>query len=445
MNYIPHTPEEIKKMLAAIGVSSIDDLFFEIDESFFSKSFCLPEGKSEFEVFKYLKKTAAKNDISLINLSGGGFYDHYIPAVVDKLASRSEFYTPYTPYQPECSQGALQAIYEYQTLICRLTKMEVANASVYDGGTALAEGIIMASRITKRKKIIVDSSVNPIYQQIIKTYLNPDYYQIIIVDSAGYGLNRSMILELLDSNTAAVVLQNPNFFGKIDDYSDLVKAARKKQALTILSTYPIALGLIKSPGSSEFDIVTGEAQCLGNQLNFGGPLLGFIATRKRYVRQLPGRVVGATEDKSGRRGFVLTLQAREQHIRRNKATSNICTNQNLPAIKALIYLTALGKDGFRELSKINYFKAQFARKVLSEINGVNINLDYPVFNEFVIEVNSNTDNLYQQILNRGFIPGISLAEFYPKMKNKLLICITEKISKEDILNFKSVLETILNC
>jgi glycine dehydrogenase subunit 1 len=303
----------------------------------------------------------------------------------------------------------------------------------------------MASRITKRKKIIVDSSVNPIYQQIIKTYLNPDYYQIIIVDSAGYGLNRSMILELLDSNTAAVVLQNPNFFGKIDDYSDLVKAARKKQALTILSTYPIALGLIKSPGSSEFDIVTGEAQCLGNQLNFGGPLLGFIATRKRYVRQLPGRVVGATEDKSGRRGFVLTLQAREQHIRRNKATSNICTNQNLPAIKALIYLTALGKDGFRELSKINYFKAQFARKVLSEINGVNINLDYPVFNEFVIEVNSNTDNLYQQILNRGFIPGISLAEFYPKMKNKLLICITEKISKEDILNFKSVLETILNC
>jgi glycine dehydrogenase subunit 1 len=445
MNYIPHTPEEIKKMLAAIGASSIDDLFSEIDESFFSKSFCLPEGKSEFEVFKYLKKTAAKNDISLINLSGGGFYDHYIPAVVDKLASRSEFYTPYTPYQPECSQGTLQAIYEYQTLICRLTKMEVTNASVYDGGTALAEGIIMASRITKRKKIIVDSSVNPIYQQIIKTYLNPDYYQIIIVDSAGYGLNRSMILELLDSNTAAVVLQNPNFFGKIDDYSNLVKAAHKKQALTILSTYPIALGLIKSPGSSEFDIVTGEAQCLGNQLNFGGPLLGFIATRKKYVRQLPGRVVGATEDKSSKRGFVLTLQAREQHIRRNKATSNICTNQNLAAIKALIYLTALGRDGFRELSKINYFKAQFARKVLSEINGVNINLDYPVFNEFVIQVNSNVDNLYQQIINRGFIPGIPLAEFYPKMKNKFLICITEKISKEDILNFKSILETILNC
>jgi glycine dehydrogenase subunit 1 len=445
MNYIPHTPEEIKKMLAAIGVSSIDDLFSEIDESFFSKSFCLPEGKSEFEVFQYLKKTAAKNDISLINLSGGGFYDHYIPAVVDKLASRSEFYTPYTPYQPECSQGTLQAIYEYQTLICRLTKMEVANASVYDGGTALAEGIIMASRITKRKKIIVDSSVNPIYQQMIKTYLNPDYYQIIIVDSAGYSLNRSMILELLDNNTAAVVLQNPNFFGKIDDYNDIVKAAHKKQAITILSTYPIALGLIKSPGSSEFDIVTGEAQCLGNQLNFGGPLLGFIATRKKYVRQLPGRVVGATEDKSGRRGFVLTLQAREQHIRRNKATSNICTNQNLAAIKALIYLTALGRDGFRELSKINYFKAQFARKVLSEINGVDINLDYPVFNEFVIQVNSNVDNLYQQIINRGFIPGVPLAGFYPKMKNKLLICITEKISKEDILNFKSILETILNC
>ncbi|MFO8053316.1 MAG: aminomethyl-transferring glycine dehydrogenase subunit GcvPA [Candidatus Omnitrophota bacterium] len=443
MNYIPHTTEEIKKMLATIGVSSLDDLFSEIDKSFFSKSFNLPQGKSELELFEYLKKTAAKNNTSLINLSGGGFYDHYIPAVVDKLASRAEFYTPYTPYQPECSQGTLQAIYEYQTLIAELTKMEVANASVYDGGTALAEGILMASRITKRKKIIIDSSLNPLYQKIIKTYLNPDCYQIITVDFSDYGINRNKILKLLDNDVAAVVFQNPNFFGKFDDYSDIVKAAHKKQILTILSTYPVALGLLKSPGSMDFDIATGEAQCLGNQVNFGGPLLGFIATRKKYVRQLPGRVVGATEDKEGRRGFVLTLQAREQHIRRNKATSNICTNQNLSAIRALIYLVSLGKDGFRELAKMNYFKAQFARKTLSEISGINIDLNYPIFNEFVIEVNANVDNLYQQTLDKGFIAGIPLAKFYSKMKNKLLICITEKITKEDILKFKSILESII--
>lgn len=431
-------------MLGTIGASSLDDLFSEIDKSFFSPSFSLPEGVSELEVFEYLKKTAVKNNTSLINLSGAGFYDHYIPAVVDKLASRAEFYTPYTPYQPECSQGTLQAIYEYQTLICELTKMEVANASVYDGGTALAEGVLMATRITKRKKIIIDSALNPLYQQIIKTYLNPDFYQIIMAGSAGYGIDRDKILELLDNDTAAVVFQNPNFFGKIDNYSDLVSRIHKKQALTIMATYPIALGMIKSPGPSGFDIATGEAQCLGNPLNFGGPLLGFIATKKKYVRQLPGRVVGATEDKEGRRGFVLTLQAREQHIRRNKATSNICTNQNLSAIRALIYLVSLGKEGFRKLAKINYFKAQFARKSLAQIGKVKVDLNYPIFNEFVIEVDSGVDNLYQQILDKGFIPGIPLTKFYPQMKNKFLICITEKISKQTILDFKKVLSEIIN-
>jgi glycine dehydrogenase subunit 1 len=443
MSYIPHTKDEVKKMLETIGASSLDDLFSEIDKNFFSKKFLLPEGKSEFEVFEYLKKISKNNDTSLINLSGGGFYDHYIPAVVDKLAGRAEFYTPYTPYQPECSQGTLQAIYEYQTLICELTKMEVANASVYDGGTALAESIIMAKRITKRNKVIIDSLLNPLYQRIIKTYLNLDDCQIITVDSSDYGINRNSVLELIDENTAAIVLQNPNFMGKIDDYSDLVEAAHKKQALAIMSTYPIALGLVKSPGSIDCDIVTGEAQCLGNFLNFGGPLLGFIATREKYVRQLPGRIVGATEDKLGRQGFVLTLQAREQHIRRNKATSNICTNQNLSAIRALIYLISLGKGSFRKLSKVNYFKAQFARKTLSQIDKIKVNLDYPIFNEFVMEV-EHLDKIYEKILTKGFIPGISLAEFYPAMEDKLLVCVTEKISKEDILNFKEVLETTIN-
>ncbi|MCF7872668.1 MAG: aminomethyl-transferring glycine dehydrogenase subunit GcvPA [Candidatus Omnitrophica bacterium] len=444
MDYIPHTPEEIKKMLDAIGVSSLDELFSDIDKSFFSDDFDLPPGKSEFEVFDYFKNIARKTSKPLVNLSGAGFYDHYIPAVVDKLANRSEFSTPYTPYQPECSQATLQAIYEYQTLICSLTGMDIANASVYDGGTALAESIIMASRITKRKKIIIDSLVNPIYQKIIKTYINLDDYQIIVVDSLDFATDKDKFIDLIDTDTSAVVLQNPNFLGKIDDHTDLIKQAHKNKALAILSVYPTSLGLLKTPASMGADIVTGEAQCLGNSLNFGGPFLGFIATLEKNIRQLPGRIVGATEDSKANRGFVLTLQAREQHIRRHKATSNICTNQNLCAIKALIYLVALGKKGFRKLSETNYHKAQFARREFSKIDKVKVNLDYPIFNEFVVEVDTDIDKLYEKMLEEGFIAGVPLIRFYPEMKNKLLICITEKITKEYILKFKKTLETLLN-
>lgn len=442
MDYIPHTQDEIKKMLEVAGASSLDELFSEIDKSFFSDSFLLPEGKSELEVFEIFKNLAAKNNTSLVNLSGAGFYDHYVPAVVDKLASRSEFYTPYTPYQPECSQGTLQAIYEYQTLICRLTGMDVSNASLYDGGTALAEAIIMALRITGRQKVIIDSAVNPIYRDIVETYLDSRLYQVINVDCPNYQTNKDKILSLLDSQTAAVVLQNPNFFGRIDDYSDLIEDIHKAGSLAVISVYPVSLGLVKPPALMGADIVSGEAQCLGNRLNFGGPFLGFIATREKYMRQLPGRIAGATKDSEGRRGFVLTLQAREQHIRRHKATSNICTNQNLCALRALIYLVSLGKFGFQELAKINYFKAQFLRQSLSEIDKIKVDSDYPIFNEFVIELASG-EKIYQTALERGFIAGVPLAKFYPEMTNKFLLCATEKLSREVILRFKDTLKGIL--
>lgn len=443
MNYIPHTKDETEKMLKKIGVSSLQELFSEIDKSFFAESFLLPKGKSELEVFEYFKSMAAENDVSLINLSGAGFYDHYVPAVVDKLAGRSEFYTPYTPYQPECSQGTLQAIYEYQTLICRLTGMEVANASLYDGGTALAEAALMAGRITGRKKIILDSALNPIYQDIVKTYLDSDVYQVIKTDLKDYRTDQDHILDLLGKEVAAVMLQNPNFFGKIDDYTALTEKIHEAGALAIMSVYPISLGLLKPPASMGADIVTGEAQCLGNRLNFGGPFLGFISTLEKYTRFLPGRIVGATQDVMGKRGFVLTLQAREQHIKRQKATSNICTNQNLCAIRALIYLVLLGKKSFRRLSEINYHKAQFARKTLAELDKVKVDSRYPIFNEFVIEVEADSERIYREALGKGFIAGIPLVDFYPEMKNKLLLCITEKISKEAILKFKDLLKELL--
>lgn len=444
MDYIPHTRDEISQMLKVIGISSLEELFSDIDSSFSSNSFALPEGRSEFEVFQYFQDLAKKNNTSLVNFSGAGFYDHYIPAVVDKLTSRSEFYTPYTPYQPECSQGTLQAIYEYQTLICRLTGMDVANASVYDGGTALAEAAVMATRITGRKKIIIDAALNPTYQKIISTYLDSEIYQIVKVESVGYDSNYQRVESLLDDETAAVIFQNPNFFGKVSDYSSLANKAHQVGALMILSVYPVSLGLLKTPASMGADIVTGEAQCLGNPLNFGGPYLGFIAVLEKYTRQLPGRIVGASLDSRGERGFVLTLQAREQHIRRQKATSNICTNQNLCAIRALIYLVSLGKQNFVRLAENNYFKAQFARQILSEADKIQVDLNYPIFNEFVIEVKGNSEQVYKQALKRGFIAGIPLNSFYPQFQNSLLICVTEKISKKDIIEFKEVLVSLLN-
>ena len=439
MYYVPHTQEEIKQMLSVIGLDSIDELFKDIKPELRTKSFDLPKGKSEFEVVEELKKIASKNKTSLINFVGAGFYDHYIPAVVDAITKRSEFYTAYTPYQPECSQGWLQAIYEYQTAICELVDMDVANASLYDGGTALFEAAMMAIRITGKNKIIMDSGVNLIYRTMMYTYtknLSIEFIETPVVHGQSH---REEIFKCLDKDTAAVILQNPNFFGAIDDHTDIIEKAHKEGALVIESVYPISLGMLKTPGSMGADIVTGEAQSLGLPLSFGGPYLGFMATRKELVRQMPGRIVGATVDKEGKRGYVLTLQTREQHIRRQKATSNICSNEALCALRALIYLCLLGKEGLGELAQLIYDKTEFAKDLIDKIPDVEVKRSSPTFNEFTVLLPKNADKVVDKMLHKGFAAGFPLGRFYQGMDNYLLISVTEKRTREEIESFAKAL------
>ncbi len=443
MNYIPHTEVEKKEMLKAIGVKSVDELFKDIPASLRPKSFNIPEGKSEFEVIEHLKLLARKNATHLTNFVGAGFYDHYIPAAVDALASRPEFYTSYTPYQPECSQGWLQAIYEYQTIICELTGLDVSNASLYDGGTALYEAAMMAVRLTGRKKIIVNSGVNLIYRTMLYTYtsnLSIEFVETPVVRGQSC---REDIYKNLDDKTAAVIVQNPNFFGAVDDFSDIVERVHSKGALAIASVYPVSLGMLKSPGEMGFDIATGEGQSLGIPLSFGGPYLGLIAVKKEHMRQLAGRIVGATVDKDGKRGFVLTLQAREQHIRRERATSNICSNEALCALRALIYTALLGKTGMRELAKLNYEKAEFAKSALDKVSGVKVKRSSPTFNEFTVQLPKNADEVVYRMINKGFACGFPLGRFYKGMDNYLLVAVTEKRTKEEIVNFANSLEAAL--
>jgi len=443
MNYIPHTKDELKDMLKTIGVSKIEDLFKEIRPELRPRSFNIPEGKSEFEVLQHMRNLASKNATSLINFVGAGFYDHYIPVAVDALAGKSEFYTAYTPYQPECSQGWLQAMYEYQTAICELVDLDVANASLYDGGTALYEAAMMAIRITGRSKIITDSGVNLIYRTMLYGYtsnLDIEFVETPVVHGQS---SRDDIYRHLDDNTAAVILQNPNFFGAIDCHSDVVDQAHSHGALVIQSVYPISMGLLNTPGSIGVDIATGEGQSLGLPLSFGGPYLGFMATRKEFARKMPGRIVGATVDTEGRPGYVLTLQTREQHIRREKATSNICSNEALCALRAIIYLSLLGREGLRELAQLNYEKSEFAKDIFDKIPGVEVKRSSPTFNEFTLVFSKNADEVVSKMIEKGFACGFPLGRFYKGMDNYLLISVTEKKTKEEIINLVQALEAVL--
>lgn len=443
MSYIPHTPEDIQQMLSAIGVKSIDELFQDIPARLAPKSFNIPASKSEFEVTQLLHGLSLKNAVHLVNFVGAGFYDHFIPASVDAIVSRSEFYTAYTPYQPECSQGWLQAIYEYQSIICQLTGLDVSNASLYDGGTALFEAMMMAIRQTGRNKIILDSGVNLIYRTMLYTYtsnLSVEFVEIPVVHGHS---SREELLGHLDAKTAAVILQNPNFFGALDDYSDIVERAHQFGALVVASVYPVSLGMLKSPGEMGFDIATGEGQSLGIPLSFGGPYLGFIAAKNELVRQMPGRIVGATVDSDGKRGFVLTLQTREQHIRRQKATSNICSNEALCALRAAVFVALLGKEGLKELAEHNYQKAEFAKEQLARINGLQVKLSSPTFNEFTVLLPRSADEVVRRMIDKGFACGFPLGRFYKGMDNYLLIAVTEKRTKEEIHRLADSLEAVL--
>jgi len=442
-HYCPHTPDEIREMLAAIGVSSIDELFAPIPVELRCTTFNLPVGMSEFETFEKLQAIAADNRRNLTLFIGGGFYDHSIPAVVDHLSGRSEFYTAYTPYQPECSQGTLQALFEYQTAICRLTGLDVSNASLYDGATALAEAALMAMRSTSRSKVVVDGCVSPVARQVLATYLSNQDAQIVELAPLDGLLNRDALVQALDDETAAVLVQYPNVFGCVEDFSGLSDQAHAAGALLVTAVYPVALGILKTPGELGADIAVGDGQSLGNPLSFGGPSFGFIAARKTHIRNMPGRIVGETVDKNGKRGFVLTLQAREQHIKRHKATSNICSNQSLCALRGLIFLSAIGKQGMADLARLNRDKAEYAKACLSGLPGVAVLQTAATFNEFTISLPKPADAVVSALLEKDIAAGLPLGQFFEGSENLMVLTVTEKRSKKEIDLLVKELEVVL--
>ncbi len=437
------SPDDEKAMLESIGAKSFDDLFAHIPAEFQSDQFNLAEGLSEMEMMQQIRAVARKNSSDLTNFCGAGFYDHFIPAAVNSLTSRGEFFTAYTPYQPEAAQGTLQAMFEYQTAITRLTNMEVSNASLYDGGTALFEGMMMALRITKRNRVLVDEGVSPIYRTMLRSYTRNLKIEYREVPMSGGLADRAAFAKQLDNTVGAVLLQNPNFFGCLDDLTDVIAQAHNAGAIAVVSAYPISLGVVKTPGEMDADIVTGDGQSLGLPLSFGGPYLGFMATKKKYVRNMPGRIVGATTDGQGRRGYVLTLQAREQHIRREKAASNICTNMQLCALRSVIYLSLLGKHGFADVARQCIDRAGYAWTRLKAIKGIEPLYDRPFFNEFALKLPKDAGEVVSDLISEGIAAGFPAGRYYAGMENILLVACTEKRTKKEIDILAAKLESVL--
>ena len=436
MAYIANTPDDVHVMLKAIGLSSLDDLFAMIPPQYrLNRLLAIPEALGEMELTTTVSALLGKNQGADARpcFLGGGCYDHFIPAVVDNLASRGEFYTAYTPYQPEASQGTLQATFEYQTLISELTGMDVSNASLYDGGSAVAEAMLMAMGVTGRRgRIVVAGSVHPEYRQILSTYLANLEPELITVGQRAGRTDPDQLVRAVTNDTAAVVIQQPNFFGQLEAVDRLIDIAHRQGALAIVSVDPISLGLLRRPGHYDADIVVAEGQGLGNPMSYGGPYLGIMACRDEYVRKMPGRIVGETTDRNGRRCWVLTLQTREQHIRREKATSNICTNQGLLALRASIYLAAVGPNGLRQVAELSTRKAHYAAERLAAVPGMAPAFDGPFFKEFVVRTEHNPTKLLAEVGRLGYHGGIALGRWYPDLADAILIAVTEKRTKDEI-------------
>ena len=435
MRYIPNSPEERAEMLDSIGLSNAAELFRSIPSDVqLGRKLNVTEALAEPEVIAAMESMAAKNTAATkSSFLGAGVYQHYSPTIVDHLIQRSEFFTSYTPYQPEISQGTLQYIFEFQTLVCQLSGMEVANASMYDGSTSMAEAYLMAQRVTRRDKIVVAQSVHPEYREVAETYTMHGDTEIIEIgfDEA---TGRVSGLEALDEKTAALVVQSPNFFGCVEDLQALADAAHAVGALfVVVVTEAISFGLLKTPGACGADIVVGEGQSWGVPMSFGGPHVGLFATQEKFVRQMPGRLCGVAYDKNGNRGFVLTLSTREQHIRREKATSNICTNQGLIALAATIYMETMGKKGLQEVAVQNAQKAAYAKQGIGEVEGFSIPFSAPTFNEFVVRGPKPASEVLERLRNEsGIIGGLALSKYYPGRENEFIVCVTETKSRESI-------------
>jgi glycine dehydrogenase subunit 1 len=448
MNFVLNTQEEKKQMLSFLGMNSINDLFEDINENIKQKELLkLPKPLSELELVQEMRRISDSNAdmLGYACFLGGGAYNHFIPSVVDHMISRGEFYSSYTPYQAEMSQGMLQSIFEFQSMICELTEMDVANASMYDGASAMAEAAIMAAKYTKKKGIIISKTVHPEYRQVLQTYANAFGLKVFEVEIDN-GLTDIKDMELkLNNSIACVILQSPNFFGLIENLENIEVLVNKNDCKLITSVLePISLGILKPPGDFGADIVVGEAQAFGNAMNFGGPHLGFMATKHEFLKKIPGRLSGITVDKEGERGFILTLQTREQHIRRERATSNICTNQALNALAATVYLALIGKNGLIRIAEICAQRAHYACKKVCEQKGFELRFNAPFFNEFVISCSTAPKTINQALLKKKIIGGLELGRFYEEHKNCMMFCITEMNSKEAIDKLVDTLHEVIS-
>ena len=446
MDYTPHTDEDVSTMLSALGLSELADLKAPIPESLRLASLDLPSGMSELEATQLVERMAAEVGAAAPELSflGAGAYDHFSPSVVDATISRGEFFTAYTPYQPEVSQGTLRAIFEFQTMMCELTGMEVANASMYDGSSALAEAVLMAVRIRQADQVILSRSLHPFYRQVVETYVEGIGLQAVTAPWTDEGtMDLDWLADHADDSATAVVVQNPNFLGVLEPLEEIGKLLADRAPSFVAAVNPMSLGLIEPPGSYGADIVVGDGQPLGLPLSFGGPYVGFFATRQSHIRRMPGRIVGQTTDVNGKRAYVLTLKTREQDIRRDKATSNICTNQTLCATAVTVYLSALGPHGLEEVASVNWTRSHAAQSALANLSGVSTPFTGPFFNEFVWKPDRPATELLNTIRLQGISAGVDLGSFDPDLSGCILTCVTEKRSAEDVDLLVSVVEGAL--